>query len=204
MDREKLQSAAADYSHLRGQLGGLFGVPLGLLCILAAMGNWQVGPLRHNWVFVAGLVAIGLACVAIKRFYDDHYGRVTLTSRQRQRLTVAMAIAVPLAFGLSFLLRSNASWSLDLPVNPAAISFAIVIGLAYAATVGLRAHHVVVCGALLLAGLIPLWSGGDPSNVGLVLTGAAVIVSGVLDHRLLVHTLGPAKGLNLADGDVGA
>ena len=55
MERRRLESTAATYAHLRGVLA----IPAGLLFILAALGNWQVGPFRHDWVFLACLLAIG-------------------------------------------------------------------------------------------------------------------------------------------------
>jgi hypothetical protein len=64
----------------------------------------------------------------------------------------------------------------------------------YALVMRLRAHHVVIWGTLLVAALLPVWDGDDPSNVGLVLCGLAVMVDGVLDHLVLVRTLGPARG----------
>jgi hypothetical protein len=74
----------------------------------------------------------------------------------------------------------------------------------YAIVVGLRRHHVVVWGGLLLTGLVPVWDGPDPSNVGLVLAGAAVVVNGVLDHRLLVRSFGSPGRLDLENGNAGA
>jgi hypothetical protein len=200
MHRQKLESAAAEYSQLRG----LLGIPLGLLIVLCALANWSLGPLRHGWVFLLGVLLIALACLRISRFYEEHYGRVTLSTRQTVRAGMAAAITVPVVFGGSLLLRSRADWSLDLPVNPVAASLALVMLGTYAATVGLRTHHVVICGALLIAGLAPVWNGSDPSNIGLVLAGAATIATGILDHRLLVRTFGPPEGLDLADGDAGA
>ena len=200
MEREQLESAAAENSYLRG----LFGVPGGLLTILAALGNWNVGPFRHPWVFLAAAVLIGLACLPIKAFYDAHYGRVTLSTRQRNRATVALLILAPLLFLSSLLLRSRTSWSLDLPVNPSAATIAIAMLVSYAVTIGLRAHHLVICGGLLVAGLLPVWTGGDPSNVGLVLAGAAIALSGIFDHLLLVRRFGSARALRPRNGDVGA
>lgn len=49
----------------------------------------------------------------------------------------------------------------------------------YAVTVGLRAHHVIVLGSLLVAGLLPIWGGADPSNVGPVLAGASAMATGI-------------------------
>jgi hypothetical protein len=76
--------------------------------------------------------------------------------------------------------------------------------LSYAIGVGLKAHHLVIWGALLVAGALPVWSGADPSNIGLVLTGIAVMASGVFDHRVFVATFGSPRGLDLEERDVGA
>ncbi len=73
-----------------------------------------------------------------------------------------------------------------------------------AATVGVKPHHVVVLGTLLAIGLLPVWGGPDADNAGLVLAGVAVIVMGLLDHRLLVRTFGPSVPLTAESGDAGA
>ncbi len=199
IDRVRLESAAAEYHHLRG----LFGVPLSLAFVLAALGNVGWGPLRHAWVFVAGLVVIGVMCLAVHRFYEEHYGRVSLSAAQQTRAILATLAVAPLVFGAATLLRSEASWSLDLPVNPIPAAFAAATLVFYAATVGVRTHHLVVFGALLVAGLVPAWHGADPGNTGLVMCGAAVAVSGILDHRLLMRAMGGA-GLRAGGTDAGA
>lgn len=199
LDRKKLESAAVDYSYLRG----LFGIPVGLVFILAALGNWEWGPLRHPWVFLLFLLVLGAACLPISRHYDEHYGRVTLSARQQTRAAVASVISIPVVFGGSLLARSRADWSLDLPVNPISASMAVVVLAAYAISVGLKAHHVIIWGAVLVASVLPVWTGADPSNVGLVLAGVATIATGVFDHRRLVRDLGPSKRLNLKDSGVG-
>ncbi len=196
MERKQLESAAAEYSYLRG----LFGIPLGALVCLSALGNWGVGPLVNPWVFIACVGVLALACIPIQRYYRDHYGSVTLSTRQQLRAAAATAISVPIAFGASFLLRSRVSWSLDWPVNPTMASFGVVMLACYAATVGLRRHHVVIWGALVIGGLIPVWDGADPSNIGLVLVGIAVVAAGLLDHRLLVRTFGSSGGLEANAG----
>ena len=200
IDRRRLQSAAMDYHQLRG----LFGVPLSLAFVLAALGNVGWGPLRHAWVFLAGLAVIGVMCLAVHRFYEDHYGRVRLSAAQGTRAVVAALAVAPFMFGAATLLRSQASWSLDLPVNPIPATFALAMLAFYAATVGVRRHHLVVLGALLVAGLAPVWDGADPGNVGLVMCGAAVAVSGVLDHRLLMRTMGPSGIMRAGESDAGA
>jgi hypothetical protein len=200
MERTTLETAAAKYSYLRG----LLAIPLGLLFILAALGNWQVGPLRHAWTFLVVALAIGAACLPIARYYNEHYGRLSPSTRQEVRGAVAVAAALATIIGVSLLLRSRADWSLDLPVNAVAVSFALVMLISYAIGTGVQPHHAIIWGALLVAGAVPVWTGPDPSNIGLLLAGVAVMVNGVLDHRLFVRTFGSPRSLDLGECDVGA
>jgi hypothetical protein len=201
MERTQLESAVAENSHLRG----LFAIPLAGLMLLSALGNWQVGPLRHPWVFLVCAALLAATCLPLARFYNEHYGRVTPSARQQMRAGIAVVICVPLMIGGSLLLSSRASWSLDLPVNPTAISFALVMAVVYAMSIGLKPHHKVVFGLLLVAGLLPVWpQHGDGGNAGLLLAGIAVAVAGILDHRLLVRTFGPARGRDGEHVDVPA
>jgi hypothetical protein len=200
MQRRQLETAAANYFYLRG----LLFIPLGGLSVLAALGNWQVGPLRHSWVFVVVAGAIGLTYLPISRYYNDNYGRLSPSTREQVRVAVGGAIAGAVVLGGSTLLRSRAGWSLDLPVNPIAITFAVVMLISYGVGVGLKAYHVIIWGTLLVVGALPVWNGADPSNIGLVLAGAAVMVSGVFDHRLFVQTFGPPHAVDYENGDVAA
>jgi uncharacterized membrane protein len=197
MERKELETAAATNAHLRG----LMSVPLGLLMVLAALGNWQVGPLRHASVFIVCAVALAAAAGLIARYYNEHYGRVRASSRQQQKTALSVVAAPALVIGLSTLLSSNASWSLDLPLNPVAITLALVMLMTYALTVGVRKHHALIFGALLLAGLLPVWTGDDAANVGLLAAGVTVVAAGLLDHRLLVRAFGPASGLRVEGGN---
>jgi hypothetical protein len=115
-----------------------------------------------------------------------------------------VVIGLAVMIGGSSLLRSQADWSLDLPVNAIAVAFALIMLISYAIGIGLKRHHVIIWGALLVTGALPVWTGADPSNVGLLLAGVAVMVSGVFDHRLFVRTFGPSESLSLQDSDVGA
>ncbi|HEY2201347.1 MAG TPA: hypothetical protein VGH56_05635, partial [Solirubrobacteraceae bacterium] len=200
MERKTLESAAATYSYLRG----LLSIPLGILCVVTALVNWQWGPLRHAWVFIACVVAAGAAALAITRYYNESYGRVTLATRQRVRAAgAAISSAALIVVGLGFLARSRASWSLDLPVNPVAASFALFMLTYYAVTIGLRAHHIIIWGSVLAAGVLPAWGGlglADTSNVGLVIAGVAAIITGIFDHRLLARTFASPRDRDLENG----
>ncbi|HKG66236.1 MAG TPA: hypothetical protein VKB28_19365 [Solirubrobacteraceae bacterium] len=67
------------------------------------------------------------------------------------------------------------------------MTFAIVMLASYAIGRVLRPHHAAVYGTLLAAGALPVWHGADPSNVGLVMCGVAVIAGGVLDHLVFTR-----------------
>jgi hypothetical protein len=184
MDRRTLETAAAKYSYLRG----LLFLPGGLLLILAALGNAAVGPFRHDWVFVLAVALLGGVALLINRFYNENYGRLTLSSHQQAHATIVVVLAIAFMVGGSMLVHA-----LDVPENPIAVPFAIVMLISYGVGVGLTAHHVVIWGALLVAGALPVWTGEDPSNTGLWLSGVAVIVCGIFDHRLFVRTFGPPE-----------
>jgi len=189
IDRERLQSAASGYPYLRG----LLAVPVGALCIVAALGNWEWGPFRRAWVFLVAVLGLASVAAWILRYYNERYGRVTPSVRQRVKAAAAGVAGVAVMLGGSLLLRSRASWSLDLPVNAIAAAFGLLMLVYCVAVVGPRLHHVLIWGSLLAVGLLPVWHGGDPSNVGLVLAGVAFMVNGVFDHRLLVRLLGPPR-----------
>jgi hypothetical protein len=182
----QLETAAANYSYLRG----LLFLPGGALFILAALGNWGLLP---DWAFIAGVLAIGAVSLVLVRYYGEHYGRIEPTTRQQLKGMAALGFGVAVMIGGSLALRSRASWSLDLPVNAIAVSFAVVTLASYAIGIGLKAHHIAIWGTLLVVGAVPLWTGADPSNVGLVLAGVATILSGLFDHRLFVRMFGPAN-----------
>jgi len=197
MQRGNLEAAAARYTYLRG----LFGIPLGVLIILVALVNWGACPL---WAFPGAVAAAGAACLPIARYYNANYGRITPSAGQQARGAVAAVIGVAVLAGVWLLLRGRADWSLDLPVNAFAVAWALFMLISCAIYVGFRAHHVIIWGALLVAGALPVWHGEDPTSIGLVLAGAAVMMSGVFDHRLLVRTFGPPGPLDREDSDVGA
>lgn len=195
MERSRLETAAANYSYLRG----LFFIPLGLLPIVSALGNVGWGPLANTWVFLGALVLIGVACVPINSFYTRHYGTLHASPRQQARAAVAVVLAIAVVLGGSPLLRSRASWSLDLAVNATAVTLSLVILLSYAAGRVLKAHHLIIWGTVLAAGAIPLWDGQDPSNIGLAIVGVALMVNGIFDHLLFVRTFGAPADLHGED-----
>jgi hypothetical protein len=176
MERKQLENTVATYAHLRG----LLMLPAGALFVVAALANADVVP---GWAFPVALVAGGAMCLAIVEYYRRNYGRVTQSARGHARDAAGVALAVVAVIGASVALR-------DLPVCGLAIGFAVGMLAGYAITPGLRGHHVVVWGALLLVGAVPVWDGAGSANAGLALAGAAVAICGLLDHRAFLHTFG--------------
>lgn len=201
MRREELETAATSYVHLRG----LLAVPLGVLLVLAALGNWQVGVLRHEWVFVGCLAVAMAVAFAISRFYRRQYGQVTSTAPDRRKAIAATVFTAVFVLAGSLVARSEASFSLDLPVNGLAATMAAGLLTYHRLTVA-ATHHTVVWGAVLLAGVLPVWGGlglDDTHNVGLVMVGVAAIVSGLLDHRLMHRRVAAARGFGFRTDGVG-
>ena len=123
MDERRPDTAAVTYSYLRG----LQTVPVGGLLIVSALANANVGPLEPDWAFLIAVALAGAAWLAIWSHYREHYGRMTPTPRQQARDAVAVVAAIVIVFLGSLLLRSRASWSLDLPVNAIAVTFAAMM-----------------------------------------------------------------------------
>jgi hypothetical protein len=193
--RTQLKAAAANYTYLRG----LFFLPLGLLPIVSALGNTEWGLLRYPWVFLAVVGLLGIACVPINNFYNKYYGRLRPSPGQQARAGVAVVLAIVVVAAGSTLLRSNASWSLDLPVNATAVTLSAAVILSYAAGRVLNVHHLIIWVTVLVSGAIPLWNGPDPSNIGLAIVGVALMVTGVFDHLLFVRTFGAPAAIDVRD-----
>jgi hypothetical protein len=200
MDRKDVDTAVAENIHLRG----LFGVAGGLLAIFAALRNEEQWPFVSDWVFLPAVAVLALAAWGVSRYYNRRFGRSTPPRGYERRMVLALVVGVPAVIVGSLFLSSRASWSLDLPVNTTAISLGLVLLISFAATVGLRRHHVVIYGALLLVGAIPVWErGGMSGNTGMYLAGAAMVLGGLLDHRLLVRRFG-ARASDREDDRAGA
>ncbi len=184
MDRRTLETAAVRATYLRG----LTAVLLGVLFLLTGAGNLGWDPLGNAFVFLSVLAAVGAGYAVLSRFYDERYGRVRLTQRHQLRFA-AVSFA---CFGTGLVAGTLLDVRLDLPVSLFAVTFGIAMLVWSAASVGLRRHHLVVWGGLVVAGLLPLWGGfDDRASVGWFPVGVATIVAGVLDHRTLATSVGP-------------
>jgi hypothetical protein len=197
MEHKELEAAAAHVTYLRG----LLAIPIGGLLIITGLGNLGWGPLGNPLVFLGSLLVLGSAYLAINRYYNDHYGRVTRSRRQQVRYAVASL----LLFAAAMVGGSVVDSSFVLPISVSAAAFALAMLAWFAICVGLRARHLMIWGSLLVAGLLPVWGAlADKISVAWLPIGVATIMAGIFDHRALVRAYGPAKDLNLEDSNVGA
>ena len=197
MERKELEAAAAQVTYLRG----LLAIPIGMLFIITGLGNLGWGPLGNPLVFLGFLLVLAAAWLGINRYYNDHYGRVTRSHRQQLRYTIASFILFPAAIVGGPILDA----SVDLPVSAFAAAFALAMLAWFAICVGLRMRHLIIWGALLVAGLLPVWEAmADKISVAWLPIGVATIAAGILDHRTLVRAYGPAKDLRPEGSDVAA
>jgi hypothetical protein len=152
-------------------------------------------------VFLGSLLVLAAAWLGINRYYNDHYGRVTRSHRQRLRYAIASFVLFPAAMVGGPILDA----SFDLPVSAFAAAFALAMLAWFAICVGLRARHLIIWGALLVTALLPVWGAlADKISVAWLPIGVATIVAGIFDHRALARAYGPAKDLNHESSDVAA
>lgn len=192
MERKKLETVAADYPHLRG----LFLIPGGLVLIASGLGNLQWGPFRSTWAFFALIGLAAVAALGSLRYYNENFGRVTLSKKTQIRGLAAAVVGVPL-----IVVAAVVDNNLHLPIWGFLAAWSVLMLVSYAVSVGLKPHHIVLWGGMMIASLLPVWGGmsGDMrANAGLLTTGVAGMVSGLFDHLLLVKSFGSldAGGLN--------
>ena len=144
-------------------------------------------------LILGGLAIAGAASLLIGRYYRDHYGTVTPTRDRYIRQAVAIVAWIAILF-----IGANQAlfWSPDGPQCIYASAFALATLAYYAILVGLRPHHVIIWGAVFVAGLLPIWGGlgADRDPLAMIPLGLAAMVSGLLDQRVLARSLAVPTG----------
>lgn len=200
MERRHLESAAANYPYLQG----LWTIPLGIGVILAGISNLQSRPIGIGAMalILGGLAIAGAASLVIGRYYRDHYGSV-IPTRDR---TIRQGLALGAWIAVLFVGANQALfWSPEGPQCIYASAFALATLAYYAILVGLRPHHLVIWGAVFVAGLLPIWGGlgVDRDPLAMIPLGLATMVSGLLDQRVLARSLTVPTGDRLEGTRVG-
>ena len=135
-----------------------------------------------------------VAYVLINRHYVTTFGRAQPTRRVQWQVAIYTVLAA-LAICVGITVDVNA----DLPVSLYAVTFAASLLGYYAWFTGLRPHHVVCLGGVIVLGLLPIWGGlEDKTSVALLLMGVATIAIGLFDHRDLVRSMRAARAALVA------
>lgn len=191
MDRRQLESVAAEYPSLQG----LWMIPLGIGMIVAGLSNRQDRPtgIAALVLILGGLGLAAATSLVIARYYREHYGSVTPTRDRLIRQGLALVAWIVVLF-----VGANQAlfWSPDGPQCIFASAFALATLVYYAILTGLRPHHVVIWGAVFVAGLLPIWGGlgADRDALAMIPLGLAAMLSGLLDQRLLARSFTSATG----------
>lgn len=181
MDRRTLESAPTRITNLRG----LLAIPGGAIFMAIGLGNIGWGPFAHDWFFVLVLLALVASFALINRYYDQRYGRARLSFAGELRNLALTAVF----FGAGFIGGLLLDSAVDSSVSLFAIIFAVAMFGWYAVAVGLRLHHTLIWGALLVIGLIPMWGGlDDKVSIAWLPIGLAAIATGIGDHLTLART----------------
>ena len=200
MERKTLESTAANYPYLQG----LWAIPFGLGTILTGISNLQNRPGEPVMlaILIGGLGLVLVVWLAIARYYRERFGSVTPTRDRliRQGIAVVAWVAVLFVGANQYLF-----WSPDWPMCVYASAFALATLAYYAILVGLRPHHLVIWGAVFVAGLLPIWGalGIDRDPLAMIPLGLALMLSGILDQRLLARSFESAGRQTLESSHVG-
>jgi MFS family permease len=197
--KPRMASVAADYPYLQG----LWAIPMGIGTIVAGASNLHWRPeWPWIWILAIGVSLNAVVFLLIARYYRANYGKVKPTRAKELRYAAAVvAWVVVLFIGANRLLL----WSIDSPFCVYASAFALATLVFYAIIVGLKAHHIVIWGSLLVAGLLPIWGGLGVNRdaAAMLLLGLAFIASGLLDQRLLARSFSSPGSRTPEDSDVG-
>ncbi|WP_152436889.1 hypothetical protein [Nocardiopsis xinjiangensis] len=201
---QRLPRVTANYNGLQG----LVLVPMGILLLLS--GAVTLAEPR-NPLFVAGLVPAFATMGLLALYYRRRFGRVRSGESGYQSAAAAMALTVffLLSVPVNRLIHSpdapdTAVWltGVQAALTLATVSVAGPLLRRRPGDLVLSRHWQILSLALLCAALVPVGlfvEGGHPLNTvehswpGLAIAfGAALLIGGLSDHRLLVRSLAPS------------
>ena len=202
MDRRQLESAGEQYPYTH--LQGLYAVPFGLvLWFFAGLAN-LAETTGARWAAAAGMVFSVGVLGAVSLYYQRLFGKATPTQSRMTRYLAASVGGIVVFVGADQLGRAVFGRPPERPISTTAAAWAIGMFVFYAVARTLRARHVVIWAAVLVAALLPIWGlGVDRDAIAYFPIGAACMVAGLLDHRDLVGTFRSFQTPHLEGGRVG-
>jgi hypothetical protein len=202
MERRQLESAGANYPLVNVQ--GLYALPAGFLWFVIGLANLEDARLQGWSLAAAVLLCLG-AVAGVSVYLRQRFGSVTPTRSRQVRDNVALVAGFVVFVGADQLARVVLGRPPTEPISSMLAAWALGSLVFYAMSTGPRAHHVIIWGAALIAGILPLWGTGvDRDAMAAFPIGVATILSGLFDHRLLVATFKSYEGLQLQGTDAGA
>lgn len=178
------------------QLQGLRQVPFGILFLFLAV--WKAGewPWFEKWQPISSFVFLGLTMLiswGIGIYYERTFGKVQQTAESK-RNSVIMAILF--LAGIYLLGIAEIIW--NWPVSGAGLFMALILLVYYYLTDSFRLQYLLFAGLMAVVSVLPLFGVlpaaqvyilGVEGVVGVALMGVLWLVSGLVDHWLLVRSL---------------
>lgn len=178
------------------QLQGLRQVPFGIMFLL--MAAWKAGwwPWFDKWQPLSGLLIIGLAMIAfwwIGSYYELTFGKVRQSNSSQRKGKILSFI-----FFVGLYLVGLAEYKWRWPLSGTGLFMAVVLVAYYFQTGSFRRQYLVLAGLMVVVSLLPLFNllpaeqvylWGERGVVGVAILGVLWLVSGLVDHWLLLRTL---------------
>lgn len=178
------------------QLQGLRQVPFGIMFLLMAVwkGGWW--PWFDKWQPLSGLLIIGLAMIAfwwIGSYYERTFGKVRQSDDSQRKGKILSFI-----FLVGLYLVGLAEYEWHWPLSGTGLFTAVVLVACYFQTGSFRQQYLILAGLMTIVSLLPLFDllpaeqvylWGERGVVGVAIFGALWLVSGLVDHWLLIRAL---------------
>jgi hypothetical protein len=189
-DPQTARYIAKNYDSLQG----LITVPMGVIFILVGLGKHFHWPeLQWQNRYLSSFVILAMAFITVgKYFYRQRYGMVQpQSSMKRFGLGLLGVIGV---FGLIYL---DITLLPDVPISFTVLGYSCIYLVIPFFEEGRRRYYWICSALLVAAALSPLLQIASKADLfcfgwlNYLSLGVAVVLSGLLDHRFLAHTLAP-------------
>lgn len=192
-DLEKARFITKNYQALQG----LVLVPLGGFMVIFGIGRllgipgFQQGDCSLMLIAFPIVIALTLAA---RKYYRQRFGEVRRETSKKESWLVLGSVG-----GWFLLSMLDMTLLGNLPVSFTMLGFALFFAMIAYASDGRRLHYYFLAAGLVFIAFLPLLDVVGKMDLfsgqwhGNLFVGAVLIIGGLLDHRLLVHTLTPAE-----------
>ena len=187
------------------QLQGLRQVPFGVMFLLMAV--WKAGwwPWFDKWQPLSSFLFIALAMIAfwwVGLYYERTFGKVWQSTESRRNGNI-----LAFAFLMGLFLVGWAEYTWRWSMSGSGLFTAVFLIAYYFQTGSFRLQYLFWAGLIAVVSLLPLFDllpaeqvylWGERGVVSVAIFGVLWLVSGLVDHWLLIRALQPKNGLNEA------